>query len=138
MAALAKKVMDELDRAPTLASFRVPRTPGAYLVGGANVGGGDSPCMPTLNGDRTGLVTQLPITTEGIVSIDGEESTTTTAEQNMQISAQDDFDLFNGIDEIFTTYLEPNYMNPNLEDLSFMDGFQPFDWDEAVQQDAPV
>ncbi|KAK5137040.1 hypothetical protein LTR08_001049 [Meristemomyces frigidus] len=135
MAALAKKVLSELDRAPSLASFRVPRVSGVDRTEYGNVVGSYSPCMPALNGERTSLVTPLPMTTEGAKTFAGPGPTTTTAEQAGPLPAQDGLDLFDGIDDIFTTYLDPNYPN---EDFSFMDGLQPFDWNEADQQDVQL
>ncbi|RMZ27113.1 hypothetical protein D0859_08819 [Hortaea werneckii] len=164
MATLAQKVLDELDRAPSLASFRVKRVPvsvGAAGAGGTNTGvggrtgggaaaGSDEPCMPALNGDRTGLKDALfqpsadPAVSGGEAAVvgnsapSGEKTTVPNDPASSSSQAQDGggsgsgngcsggVDLFNGMDDIFGTYLDPNY--PNLEDFSFVDNMQPFDW----------
>ncbi|KAI7248977.1 hypothetical protein KC335_g18052, partial [Hortaea werneckii] len=178
MATLAQKVLDELDRAPSLASFRVKRVPVSVSasgstnpgVGGPRTRGGapapafDEPCMPALNGDRTGLKDALfqpsagPAVPgaepagAGTSASGGDKATITNDHASSSSQAQQDgskngsgngsgggsscngggggggggVDLFNGMDDIFGTYLDPNY--PNLEDFSFMDNMQPFDW----------
>ncbi|GAB1725834.1 hypothetical protein NU195Hw_g2559t1 [Hortaea werneckii] len=175
MATLAQKVLDELDRAPSLASFRVKRVPvsaaggGGTKTGGVGRSGGgaaagvDEPCMPALNGDRTGLKDALfqqsadPVVSGGggggggggesaapgiSGSTSGDKTNLPNDPSSSSSQAQDGgatgsgggggggngggVDLFNGMDDIFGTYLDPNY--PNLEDFSFVDNMQPFDW----------
>ncbi|RMX81621.1 hypothetical protein D0869_06680 [Hortaea werneckii] len=155
MATLAQKVLDELDRAPSLASFRVKRVP-VSAGGGTNNGAGRTggvaefePCMPALNGDRTGLkdalfeqsadhaVTGAASAPAAASAASGDKATIANHPASSS-HAQDrggsgsggndggGVDLFNGMDDIFGTYLDPNY--PNLEDFSFVDNMPPFDW----------
>lgn len=131
MAALAKKVLDELDRAPSLATFRVQR---ASQLGNdpSNMESRvQSPCMPAINGDRTGLKEALPNAVSG--TADNTEHTPVPAAvvvnpQPLNVG----INLFDGMDDIFGTYLDPNY--PNVDDMSFVDELQPFDWNEVGQQ----
>lgn len=133
MAALAKKVLDELDRAPSLASFRVPRVSQAAL-GQVAAAAHDSPCMPTLNGERTSLIAPMPNAGDA-VSTNGEPDPSPSASQiAVQYPTQDELDLFNGMDDVFGGYLDLN--NPNMDDFSFLDSLQPFDWNDATQQGA--
>ncbi|KAK5118648.1 hypothetical protein LTR85_008113 [Meristemomyces frigidus] len=135
MAALAKKVLEELDRAPNLSSFRVPRAPQAALGQVAGAGAAkDPPCMPMLNGERTSLTAPMPGTANGVAT-DGEPDPSPSASQvAVQHPTQYGLDLFDGMDDVFGGYLDLN--NPNLDDFSFVDSLQPFDWDETVQQGA--
>ncbi|KAI7292376.1 hypothetical protein KC315_g19500, partial [Hortaea werneckii] len=160
-------------------SFRVKRVPVSVSasgstnpgVGGPRTRGGapapafDEPCMPALNGDRTGLKDALfqpsagPAVPgaepagAGTSASGGDKATITNDHASSSSQAQQDgskngsgngsgggssgnggggggggggVDLFNGMDDIFGTYLDPNY--PNLEDFSFVDNMQPFDW----------
>ncbi|KAK5676739.1 hypothetical protein LTS10_010502 [Elasticomyces elasticus] len=128
MAALARKVQGEIERAPSLASFRVTREAQRRAEDRqgeeAEV---DMPCAPALNGDRTGLRESVPTTPvdgevggEGLAAVPSEEQM--AAEQlGMTLG------LFDGMDDIFGTYMDPNYP-VNLDDMSFLDDLQPFDY----------
>jgi hypothetical protein len=128
MAALAKKVQDEIDKAPSLASFRIGREAQKRAAEGAK----DVPCPPAINGDRMGLLDSLPENQDA-------ESTTVAGQLQADIGAappvmaqagQDGLDLFDGMDDVFGTYLDPNYP-VNLDDLSFLDELQPFDYSDV-------
>jgi len=138
MAALAKKVLDELDRAPSLLTFRITRV-SQIAVSKANEAGGPhneeyEPCMPTMNGARTALTDALPDSVTGGAQDDEPAATMATPAQHMdQPITQDGLYLFDGMDDIFGTYLDPNY--PTHEDYSFMDNLQTFAGSEAPQQE---
>lgn len=143
MAALAQKVLDELDRAPSLASFRVKRVPAGIGNNVTRAGGagaeGYEPCMPTITGERSGLTDPIPHAeggvTAGVANGTSAQQVSAATETSMLQQPQDsqaEIDLFNGMDDIFGTYLDPNY--PNLEDFSFVDNMQPFDWSAMAQQ----
>ncbi|KAK5693228.1 hypothetical protein LTR17_025176 [Elasticomyces elasticus] len=95
MAALARKVQGEIDRAPSLASFRVTREAQRRAEDRQAEGGRGLGC-----GTQHLQVLLVSGTTLG---------------------------LFDGMDDIFGTYMDPNYP-VNLDDMSFLDDLQPFDY----------
>ncbi|KAK0886696.1 hypothetical protein LTR02_017907 [Friedmanniomyces endolithicus] len=136
MAALARKVQDEIERAPSLASFRVTRAAQRQAGGIAREKEVDVPCAPALNGERTGLLEVLPTTpvggmhvADGAGGVSGEphpaHSPPDAAQHVEQPAAS--LGLFDGMDDVFGTYMDPNYP-VNLDDLSFLDDLQPFDY----------
>lgn len=128
MAALAMKVQDGLDRAPSLASFRIPRN---VTVSRDSP---DKPSPPDMSGARSSLLDAIP---------DGDErsgdeaqasnSTNNVITQDTSIPADSD-DMFDGMDDIFGTYLDPNYPI-NLDDWSMVDDLPPFDWNQVPEDD---
>lgn len=126
MAALAMKVQDGLDRAPSLASFRIPRN---VTVSRDSP---DKPSPPDMSGARSSLLDAIP---------DGDErsgdeaqasnSTNNVITQDTSIPADSD-DMFDGMDDIFGTYLDPNYPI-NLDDWSMVDDLPPFDWNQVPE-----
>jgi len=126
MAALAMKVQDGLDRAPSLASFRIPRNITAARDSP------DKPCAPDMSGARSGLLDSIPDGDER----SGDEVQTSAATNNatMQDASihEDGNDMFEGMDDIFGTYLDPNYPI-NLDDWSMVDALPPFDWNQVPQ-----
>jgi len=128
MAGLARKVQEEIERAPSLATLRVKRT-----IPGKEVPVEDVPCMPAMNGERMGLddgdagggaaddVTNATTEDQGVG-----DGMVTAPQPVMSVDAG----LFDGMDDVFGTYMDPNYP-VNLDDLSFLDDMQPFDWNNA-------
>ncbi|KAK0775771.1 hypothetical protein LTR91_024636 [Friedmanniomyces endolithicus] len=136
MAALARKVQDEIERASSLASFRVTRAVQRQAGDKAGAKEVDVPCAPALNGERTGLLGAIHTTAtdhmHGAVNAggaSGEQQPASVpldaAEAVEQPAAS--LGLFDGMDDVFGTYMDPNYP-VNLDDLSFLDDLQPFDY----------
>ncbi|KAK4550488.1 hypothetical protein LTR36_000067 [Oleoguttula mirabilis] len=131
MAALAKKVLDELDRAPNLASFRVPRAPKAAPVfNNDGSAAEDPPRLPTPDGVQSRQSAPMPDTSDCVVT----GPSPAAPDAAVQRPTQDELDLFDGMDDVFSGYLDLH--NPNLDDFAFIDDLQPFDWNEAAQQGA--
>lgn len=125
MAILAQKVTDELRRAPNLSPFRVhrPSKDQRLLAGFASACRDDG--EPVVNGQRNTDVEPLPTTSRNLLRRDmAEPSNEADASALTQVDGQG---LFEGIDDIFGTYLDPNYP-VNLDDLSFLDDFGNVDW----------
>jgi hypothetical protein len=126
MATLAQKVTDELRRAPNLSPFRVQRPSKDQRM----LAGFASACRdhgePVINGQHNADVEPLPSTSRNLLRRDMAEP---TSEADAAALTQLDVgqELFEGIDDIFGTYLDPNYP-VNLEDLSFLDDLGNVDW----------
>jgi hypothetical protein len=126
MATLAQKVTDELRRAPNLSHFRIhrPSKDQRVLAGFANACRDEG--EPVINGQKNSDVEPLPTndrnSTRGEMA---EPSNEADAAALAQLDAGQG--LFEGIDDIFGTYLDPNYP-VNLEDLSFLDDLGNVDW----------
>jgi hypothetical protein len=126
MATLAQKVTDELRRAPNLSSFRIHRPSKDQRV----LAGFASACRdkgePVVEGQRNADAEPLPTTARNLLLRDMAEPSDEAA-----AAAAAQFDdgqgLFEGIDDIFGTYLDPNYP-VNLEDFSFLDNLGNVDW----------
>ncbi|KAM0710969.1 hypothetical protein Q7P35_001708 [Cladosporium inversicolor] len=126
MATLAQKVTDELRRAPSLSHFRIhrPSKDQRELAGFATA------CRdhgePVVDGQRNVDLEPLPTTDHNLLLRDmarpADEADATAPAQ-----LDDGQGLFEGIDDIFGTYLDPNYP-VNLEDLSFLDNLGNVDW----------
>ena len=43
----------------------------------------------------------------------------------------DDLNLFDNMDDVFGTFMDPNYPL-NLDDMSFIDDLTPFDWNAEI------
>lgn len=131
MAGLAKKVLEEMDRAPDLASFRIRRV----RVGGGGVvyppagelvppvsacthGPGDLK-TPEVEGAGLGVVGVATGHTDGADSghVGGGDGT----------NGADGLNLFDNMDDVFGTFMDPNYPL-NLDDMSFVDDLTPWDW----------
>ncbi|TKA61184.1 hypothetical protein B0A55_11782 [Friedmanniomyces simplex] len=136
MAALARKVQDEIERAPSLTSFRVTREAQRRAGDKAREREVDVPCAPALNGERSGLLDALLTASAGGTNGTGYASGTSdedhsagapsgTAQPVERPAAT--LGLFDGMDDVFGTYMDPNYP-VNLDDLSFLDDLQPFDY----------
>jgi hypothetical protein len=126
MATLAQKVTDELRRAPNLSPFRVQRPSKDQRM----LAGFASACRdhgePVIDGQHNSEVEPLPTTSRNLLRRDMAEPA-----NEAEAGALTQFDvgqeLFEGIDDIFGTYLDPNYP-VNLEDLSFLDDLGNVDW----------
>ncbi|KAK4580173.1 hypothetical protein LTR86_000376 [Recurvomyces mirabilis] len=121
MAALAKKVQDEMDKAPSLASFRVTREVQRRAAEGEKEK--NVPCMPAITGERMGLTDGLPSEQAAVQGAVDEQTAPLTATPTEQTLVEGSFGLFDGMDDVFGTYLDPNYP-VNLDDLSFLDDMQ--------------
>ena len=124
MATLAKKVLDELDRVKDLSSFRVRRSPhkqveeaGQPLIPPPSACHYDVTHLPEENASEQDMIQQsdAPLTGVG-------------ADQQL---VQEGLDLFDNLDDVFGTFMDPNYPL-NLDDMSFMDDLTPFDWNAEI------
>jgi hypothetical protein len=127
MTALALKVLEGLDKTTSLASFRVPRN-----IPGEDVH--EPPCPQDMSGARSGLLEALPNGDGDATSGDGTQTSAAgPSEGTLPPGAEaGQLDLFDGMDDIFGTYLDPNYP-VNLDDISF-DNLPPFDWNQVQPQ----
>ncbi|KAK5155654.1 hypothetical protein LTS14_005915 [Recurvomyces mirabilis] len=123
MAALAKKVQDEMDKAPSLASFRITREAQRRAAEGEKEKEKNVPCMPAITGERMGLTDGLPSEQAAVQGAVDEQTALLTAPPTEQTLVEGSFGLFDGMDDVFGTYLDPNYP-VNLDDLSFLDDMQ--------------
>lgn len=114
MATLAKKVLDELDRAPSLVAFRIPRDAKLRRVMGVDGISDQGLGPPTACAGHVDMQTSTTSQTDGTQALQGSP-------------ILDGPDLFNGMDDIFGTYLDPNYP-VNLDDFSFVGDHPSFDW----------
>lgn len=123
MATLAKKVLDEIDRAPSLASFRIPRSnkyarpsdidsqqpeqgiahPSACTFGAFPV-------------EHPGQNSETP---------NGQQQNTSPTMVQQQQPVMNGINLFNNMDDVFGTFMDPNYPM-NLDDVPF--NLTPWDW----------
>ena len=127
MATLAKKVLDQLDRAPDLASFRIRRNL-------RNIPKGDVDFIPLPTACHHGIGAALPTAADAVNAEDAIQTADTvapmvnTAEQQM---LPDGINLFDNMDDVFGTFMDPNYPL-NLDDMSFIDEISPFDWNAEI------
>lgn len=128
MATLAKKVLDQLDRAPDLASFRIRRNQ-------RNVPKGEVDFIPPPTACHHGIgAAALPTDQDALNAEDVVQTADTvapmvnTAEQQM---LPDGINLFDNMDDVFGTFMDPNYPL-NLDDMSFIDEISPFDWSAEI------
>lgn len=126
MATLAQKVTAELRRAPNLSPFRVQRPSKDQRI----LAGFASACRdhgePVIDGQHNADVEPLPTTSRNLIRRDMAEPAN-EAEAGALTQLDVGQELFEGIDDIFGTYLDPNYP-VNLEDLSFLDDLGNVDW----------
>ena len=129
MATLAQRVLNELKEAPDLSPFRIQRpSKGQRMLAGFATACRDHD-EPVVNGQRNAQPPEpLPNTSRNLLMRDMDENAATvdTSVPPEQDSGQG---LFGGLDDIFGTYLDPNYP-VNLDDLgSFLDDFgNNVDW----------
>ncbi|OQN99978.1 hypothetical protein B0A48_14183 [Cryoendolithus antarcticus] len=119
MCTLGQKVLDELKRAPANAPLRLqkPSKEARIIAGFANACRDNE--EPVVNGQRNNDVDQRPspVGADDTNGVSTEIATFDPGEVNQGI--------FEGMDDIFGTYLDPNYPM-NLDDLSFLDDFEPW------------
>ncbi|KAF2770759.1 hypothetical protein EJ03DRAFT_290611 [Teratosphaeria nubilosa] len=122
MTALAMKVLEGLYKAPSLESFRIPRGGGAGREA-------DKPCAPDISGARSGL--ELPSDIANATNSVQQPALTsgTNGNATLPTGVPGNADLFDGMDDVFGTYLDPNYP-VNLDDMSFIEDLPPFDWNQ--------
>ena len=129
MATLAKKVLDELDRAPDLAAFRIPRAHKHDTHALEN----DIIPPPTVCNHGKDSAGDLIAASE---SFDPKALTTpvagagTAAAAGAEMAA-DGINLFDNMDDLFGTFMDPNYPL-NLDDMSWVDDLTPFDWTAEI------
>ncbi|KAK4505909.1 hypothetical protein PRZ48_003874 [Zasmidium cellare] len=115
---ISKKVLDQLNKTTDLSSFRVDRFSGV---------GRDSPGICTASLVKPHTIIDHPDDGEGnAIQHSGTENPDPNA-----VPAQTGFELFEGMDDIFQTYMDPNYP-VNLDDFSFLDDTSPLDWNAAL------
>ncbi|KAK5109259.1 hypothetical protein LTR62_007241 [Meristemomyces frigidus] len=140
MAALARKVQGKVDKAPSLASLRITRA--VQRKAGEGTRSDEQlekvPCMPAIDGQRMGLADYLssPVVTSARAGR-GQGVPAAAAQQSDQAVLDSSVGLFDGMDDVFGTYMDPNYP-VNLDDLSFLDDMQPFDYNNAEYTHAAV
>ena len=130
MATLAKKLLDKLDRAQDLASFRIRRsqmhdhTPEDDLIP-----------PPSACNHRTGAVQTLPNDTEQNLNAEDTNQQTDAIATVTSVTDQqpmpDGINLFDNMDDVFGTFMDPNYPL-NLDDLSWVNEISPFDWTSEI------
>lgn len=123
IATIAKKVLDEVNRVSDLSSFRVSRVSGRTR---------DSPgiCTASLVRPHT-IIDQRE---DQDPEADGSTNEGATADHDVDgMSTQYNPELFEGMDDLFGTYMDPNYP-VNLDDFSFVDDLSPLDWNAMPTQ----
>lgn len=120
IATIAKKVSEELNKAEDLSSFRVGRL---------DLAGRKSPGICTASLTRPDTLIDQRVDAEG--SSDQPNGIGAAAPETSTPGNQDWFGMFEGMDDVFGTYLDPNYP-VNLDDFSFTEDPSPVDWN-AVQ-----
>ena len=116
IATIARKVLDQLEKAPDLAVFRVAR---------GSEEGRNSPHICTASFWKPHTLVDHPTADNATAEADGTE--TAAPDEQQQPAEADWTGLFEGMDDIFGTYLDPNYP-VNLDDFSFVDDLSPLDW----------
>ena len=126
MATLAKKVLDELERAPDLASFRIRRIRHGSDVDRLVADAAQEPIPPPT---ACAFETKPQVATPDETNRTGAELVGETHVGQQPV--QSNVDLFDNMDDVFDTFMDPNYPL-NLDDMSFMDDLTPFDWNGDI------
>lgn len=126
MAGLAKKVLEEMDRAPDLASFRIRRVkggPGGIVYPPA----GELVPPVTACNHRPGDIKapEMEPAADAVAHTHVGEGPATVGTNGD--SGVDGLNLFDNMDDVFCTFMDPGYPI-NLEDMSFVDDLTPWDW----------
>ena len=121
MAGLAKKVLEEMDRAPDLASFRLRRTRGPPNQEVVFPPAGELIGPPTVCTHRPGDVKTPEV-------VGSAEPSAEAAALPATNGAAADLNIFDNMDDVFGTFMDPNYPL-NLDDMSFVDDLTPWDWE---------
>nr|POF17582.1 cutinase transcription factor 1 alpha [Quercus suber] len=132
MATLARKVLDEIDRAPDLRVFRIPRDLSSRAAAAAAAAGEDDQAI----GPPTACPGITDISTSNAEGEVAPEEPVSTLPSKQAIASFDGLQLFDGMDDVFGTYLDPNYP-VNLEDFTFVDdeqhgGGAGFTWEGSM------
>ena len=123
MATLAKKVLDEIDRAPDLASFRIRRQKQSHseeTIVDQHVIPPPSACQFTSRGQD---LTAPEGDQQSPDAVDGPDTE--------QHPVHEGVNLFDNMDDVFGTFMDPNYPL-NLDDLLFVEDLTPFDWNAEI------
>ena len=129
MAQLAKKVLEQLDKSQDLASFRIPRNRMYH-----HKEEDDLIPPPTACNHGAGAMQTMPDTEANVNLDDTNQQTDAIAAVpavNDQQPMGDGFDLFDNMDDVFGTFMDPNYPL-NLDDFSWIDNLSPLDWSTEV------
>lgn len=130
MATLAKKVLDQLDRAPSLATFRIPRSYGSRI--GQSLDAPEHDLIPPPTACNHDIMSAQTVTeTEKAGEPDQSAGDVDRLEAVDQRPSQDGINLFDNMDDVFGTFMDPNYPL-NLDDMSFVDDLTPFDWNVGL------
>ena len=132
MATLAKKVLDEIDRAPSLASFRIPRSNKFARRSTDANSSADGAGQPEQAIPHPSACTFGAFPVEHNSSAQNETPNGQNGDAGMQVSSQQQqqnvmngINLFNNMDDVFGTFMDPNYPM-NLDDVPF--NLTPWDW----------
>lgn len=115
---ISRKVLDQLNKTTDLSSFRVGRFNE----------GRDSPGICTASLVKPHTIIDDPDDVDGNTN---QHLTTAENPDPNAVATQNGFELFEGMDDIFQTYMDPNYP-VNLDDFSFLDDTSPLDWTIAA------
>ncbi|WPG98699.1 Hypothetical protein R9X50_00149300 [Acrodontium crateriforme] len=127
MAALAKKVSEELDRSADLIHFRIPRNDKQRKTLGQSGATTEELLPPATVCRGLDYPPENTATTNDSAAGDGISlRTPASGLPSIQLASQENADLFDGMDDIFGTYLDPNYP-VHLDEFSFMDDLGDFD-----------
>lgn len=137
IAAISKTVLERLEKATDLSSFSIGREPRAASPGICTASMDkphtlidDRATGPTGNADEAG---SGGIGLQGSVHDPTRDSAIGGSAPSTAIPEHDGVDfLFEGIDDIFGTYLDPN-LPVHLDDYAFTDDIPPLDWNEEQQ-----
>ncbi|PIA99184.1 hypothetical protein CB0940_03341 [Cercospora beticola] len=116
IATIAKKVLDQLEKASDLSVFR---------IAAGSEEGRNSPHVCTASFWKPHTLVDHPAADDPNADGAGAEVAAPNAQQ--QSTEADWHGLFEGMDDVFGTYLDPNYP-VNLDDFSFVDDLSPLDW----------
>lgn len=121
MAALAQKVLDEVHRAPNL---RVTQADSSVARRAQAV---TAPLLPSAGGEEVDLSQMQADPKHAAADNSIAYVDDGAVDRGDPIDHQIDSNLLEGMDDIFGTYLDPNYP-VNLEDLSFLEDLDTVDW----------
>ena len=131
MATLAKKVLEKLDRAQDLASFRIRRNQAHNHKHEDDL----IPPPTACNHGPGAMQTLSATTTEETLNLEDAAQRTDAVAIAPPVTDQqpvsDGFNLFDNMDDVFGTFMDPNYPL-NWEDFSFVDNISPFDWSNEI------
>lgn len=129
MATLAQKVLEELDRAPDLAQFRIPRQSRSSDHNNSNTSTVNEGTISSVEEHQDATSQAFLASTNGQdhLKLHPADAIPPPVQQTTSTAGAA---LFDGMDDVFGTYLDPNYP----VDLSFVDDLPSFDWSEVHQR----